>query len=55
MKVSELMCSFSTMSLETALKPHPGVNGVLADMVHGADLAETDMSKISREGACCKV
>ena len=41
MKVSGMMCSFCTMSIEKALKRCPGVNNVLVNLV--------DMSKISRE------
>lgn len=49
MKVSGLMCSFCTMSVEKALKPYPGVNRVFVNMVHGVVLVEAGMSKISRE------
>lgn len=39
-KVSGMMCSFCTMSIEKALKRYPSVKSVLV---------EADMSKISRE------
>src|SRR5213594_2676717 len=48
MKVSGLMCSFCTMSLEKALKRHPGVRSVLVNLVHGIVLVEADTSQISR-------
>jgi len=49
MKVSGMMCSFCTMSIEKALKRYPGVNSVLVNPVHGVVLVEADMAKISRE------
>ena len=49
MKVSGMMCSFCTMSIEKALKRYPGVNSVLVNLVHGIVLVEADTSKISRE------
>ncbi len=49
LKVSGMMCSFCTMSIEKALKPCPGVNSVLVNMVHSVVLVEADMSKISRD------
>lgn len=48
MKVSGLMCSFCTMSVEKALKRYPGVKGVTVNLVHGIVLVEADTSKISR-------
>ena len=48
MKVSGIMGSFCTMSIEQALKRHHGVNSVLVNLVYGALLAEADMAKISR-------
>ena len=48
MKVSGLMCSFCTMSVEKALKRYPGVNSVMVNLVHGIVLIEADTSKISR-------
>ncbi|WP_291036772.1 heavy metal translocating P-type ATPase [Dyadobacter sp. 50-39] len=49
MKVSGLMCSFCTMSVETALKRYPGVKSVLVNLVHGIVLIEADTSQIKRE------
>lgn len=49
MKVSGMMCSFCTMSLEKALKRYPGVNSVLVNLVHGVVLVEADTSQISHE------
>lgn len=49
MKVSGLMCSFCTMSLESALKRHDGVKSVLVNLVHGIVLVEADSTRISRE------
>ncbi len=48
MKVSGLMCSFCTMSVEKALKRYPGVNSVMVNLVHGIVLVEADTSKTSR-------
>lgn len=49
MKVSGLMCSFCTMSVEKALKRYPGVKSVLVNLVHGIVLVEADTEKMSRE------
>jgi len=49
LKVSGMMCSFCTMSIEKALTRDPGVNSVLVNLVHGVVLVEADMAKISRE------
>ncbi len=49
MKVSGLMCSFCTMSLETALKRYEGVHSVLVNLVHGIVLVEVDPKKIGRD------
>lgn len=48
MKVSGLMCSFCTMSVEKALKRYPGVKGVMVNLVHGVVLVEADTAQISR-------
>jgi Cu+-exporting ATPase len=48
MKVSGLMCSFCTMSVEKALKRYPGVRNVLVNLVHGIVLVEADTSQTSR-------
>lgn len=48
MKVSGLMCSFCTMSVEKALKRYPGVKSVLVNLVHGIVLVEADTSQISK-------
>ena len=49
MKVSGLMCSFCTMSVETALKRHPAIKSVMVNLVHGIVLVEADTSRINRE------
>ena len=49
MKVSGLMCSFCTMSVEKALKRYPAVNNVLVNLVHGIVLVEADTARMSRE------
>lgn len=49
MKVSGLMCSFCTMSVETALKRYPGINSVMVNLVHGIVLVEADTARISRK------
>jgi Cu+-exporting ATPase len=49
MKVSGLMCSFCTMSVEKALKRYPGVQSVMVNLVHGVVLVEADTAQISRE------
>ena len=49
MKVSGLMCSFCTMSLETAVKRNPGVKTVMVNLVHGIVLIEADTTQTSRE------
>jgi copper-(or silver)-translocating P-type ATPase len=48
MKVSGLMCSFCTMSVEKALKRYEGVKSVMVNLVHGIVLVEADTSRISR-------
>jgi Cu+-exporting ATPase len=48
MKVSGLMCSFCTMSVEKALKRYPGVKSVLVNLVHGIVLVEVDTAQISK-------
>lgn len=49
MKVSGLMCSFCTMSVETALKRYPGIRSVMVNLVHGIVLVEADTAQINRE------
>lgn len=49
MKVSGLMCSFCTMSVEKALKRNSAIKSVMVNLVHGIVLVEADTSKISRE------
>lgn len=49
MKVSGLMCSFCTMSVEKALKRYDGVKSVMVNLVHGIVLVEADTSRTSRE------
>lgn len=48
MKVSGLMCSFCTMSVEKALKRYVGVKNVMVNLVHGIVLVEADPGQISR-------
>ena len=55
LKVSGMMCSFCTMSIEKALKRYPGVRSVLVNLVHGIVLVEADTAKISREGLAVAV
>lgn len=47
MKVSGLMCSFCTMSVEKALKRYPAVKSVLVNLVHGIVLVEADTARMS--------
>lgn len=49
MKVSGLMCSFCTMSVEKALKRYPAIKTVMVNLVHGILLVEADTAKINRE------
>src|SRR6266581_7263006 len=49
MKVSGLMCSFCTMSLEKALKRYGGVKSVMVNLVHGIVLVEADTAHMSRQ------
>lgn len=49
MKVSGLMCSFCTMSVEKALKRYPAINSVMVNLVHGIVLVEADTDKMNRE------
>ena len=49
LKVSGLMCSFCTMSVEKALKRYPGVRSVMVNLVHGVVLVEADTDRMSRE------
>ena len=49
MKVSGLMCSFCTMSVEKALKRNPAIKSVMVNLVHGIVLVEVDTVKITRE------
>lgn len=49
MKVSGLMCSFCTMSVENALKRNSAIKSVMVNLVHGIVLVEADTDKISRE------
>ncbi len=48
MKVSGLMCSFCTMSVEKALKRFPGVKHVMVNLVHGIVLVESDTAQTSK-------
>ncbi|MBI4483421.1 MAG: cation-translocating P-type ATPase, partial [Acidobacteria bacterium] len=49
MKVSGMMCAFCTMTLEKALKRHPGVKNVMVNLVHGIVVAEADTAQISHQ------
>ena len=49
MKVSGLMCSFCTMSVEKALKRYPAIKSVMVNLVHGIVLVEADTSKMNRD------
>lgn len=49
MKVSGLMCSFCTMSVEKALKRYPAINSVMVNLVHGIVLVEADTAKMNRD------
>ncbi len=48
MKVSGMMCSFCTVSIEQALKRYPGINSVMVNLVHGIVLVEADTTQINR-------
>lgn len=48
LKVSGMMCSFCTMTLEKALKRYPGVKSVMVNLVHGIVLVEADPTQINR-------
>jgi len=54
-KVSGLMCSFCTMSVEKALGRLPGVQNVQVNLVHGIVLVETDPGLTSPEAVTRKV
>jgi len=54
-KVSGLMCSFCTMSVEKALGRLPGVKNVQVNLVHGIVLVEVDHTKISEAEVAEKV
>lgn len=49
MKVSGLMCSFCTMSVEKALKRNPAIKSVMVNLVHGIVLVEADTTKMNPE------
>ena len=49
LKVSGLMCSFCTMSVEKALKRDPAIRSVMVNLVHGVVLVEADTAQLSRE------
>lgn len=49
LKVSGLMCSFCTMSVETALKRYPSIKSVMVNLVHGIVLVEAETSKMNRD------
>ncbi len=43
------MCSFCTMSVETALKRHLAIKNVMVNLVHGIVLVEADTDKMNQE------
>lgn len=49
LKVSGLMCSFCTMSVETALKRYEAVKSVMVNLVHGIVLVEADTAKMPKD------
>lgn len=49
LKVSGMMCSFCTMSIERALKRYPGVRSVMVNLVHGLVVVEADPARMGRE------
>lgn len=49
MKVSGLMCSFCTMSVETALKRYEAIKSVMVNLVHGIVLVEADTVEMPKE------
>ncbi len=49
LKVSGLMCSFCTMSVETALKRYEAIKSVMVNLVHGIVLVEADTAKMPKE------
>ena len=49
LKVSGLMCSFCTMSVETALKRYPSIKSVMVNLVHGIVLVEADTSRMNNQ------
>ena len=55
LKVSGLMCSFCTMSVEKSLKRYPGVQTVMVNLVHGIVLVEADTDRMSREDLAAAV
>ena len=48
MKVSGLMCSFCTMSVEKALKRNAAIRSVMVNLVHGLVVVEADTAVMSR-------
>ncbi len=54
-KVSGLMCSFCTMSVEKALGRMPGVRSVQVNLVHGMILVDADREWVSEEAVAKKV
>lgn len=43
------MCSFCTMSVETALKRYPSIKSVMVNLVHGIVLVEAETSTMNRD------
>lgn len=43
------MCSFCTMSVETALKRYPAIKNVMVNLVHGIVLVEADTALMNQE------
>ncbi len=54
-KVSGLMCSFCTMSVEKALGRIPGINSVQVNLVHGIVLVDADPDRVTEQQAAQKI
>jgi P-type Cu+ transporter len=54
-RASGMMCSFCTMSVESALKKITGVNSVMVNLVHGVVLVEADTALVSQEALAAEV
>ena len=54
-KVSGLMCSFCTMSVEKALGRIPGIHSVQVNLVHGIVLVDADPNRVTEQQAAQKI